>query len=94
MAPLLQPLDATVPAAWGPVPALGEDHQRAEPVEPARQPLDPLTEDPLAGPAVADEHVGKAVGHHIEARVELHGRFHDHARPPPVDAQQMADEQE
>jgi len=59
-----------------------------------QQPLDLLDEEPLAGPAVLDEHVGQAVGHHIEAGIELQSGLHDHARLPPVHAEQVVHEQE
>ena len=45
----LQPPDPAAPPARGPVPALGEDDQRAPLVKPAGQPGDLLSEDVLAG---------------------------------------------
>jgi hypothetical protein len=93
-ASLFQPPDAPLPTAGRPVAALGEDHQRTALVEPARQPLDLLAEESLAGPAVLNEHVGNAVGDDVQAGIELDRRLHDDARPSPVDAQQVADQQQ
>ena len=91
---LFQPPDAPVPAPGGPVAALGKITSAPSRSEPTGQPLDLLDEELPAGPAVVNEHVGKAVGHDIETRIKLHRRLHDDAWPPPVHAEQMAHEQE
>src|SRR5690348_13750086 len=54
---VLQPPDPAPPPARGPVPALGEDDQRAALVQPPGQPRDLLGEDVLAGLARLDPHV-------------------------------------
>jgi len=89
-----QPPDPALPAARGPVAALREDHQRAVVIEAPGQALNLLDEDPLADPAPLYEHVGHPIGHHVHARVQLHRRLHDDARPPLVHAEQLTHEQE
>ena len=91
---VLQPPDPAAPPARGPVPALGEDDQRAALVQPPGQPRDLLGEDVLAGLARLDPHVRQPVAHDVHAGVELQGGLHHHPRPPVVDAEQLVHQQE
>ena len=91
---VLQPPDPAAPPARGPVPALGEDDQRAPLVEPPGQPRDLLGEDVLAGLARLDPHVRQPVAHDVHAGVELQGGLHHHPRPPVVDAEQLVHQQQ